>query len=131
VACQWPMATDRPVGQWVGSSLADREVMAQLGGSLMGLWGGSLVGQGVVAWQAHRLVGGQQTDGWCSGRAVAGGPMGRGLVSLWGRGLVCLWPGSGVVDQWVESGGVGLVAHLFFQCIVVQRSLPWARGSGC
>jgi hypothetical protein len=31
---------------------------------------------------------------------------------------------------WEGSGGMGVVACLFFQCIMVWRRLPQARGSG-
>jgi hypothetical protein len=42
---------------------------------------------------------------------------------------------AGSLWQWEEasSGGMGVAAHLFSQCqcIVAQKSLPRARGSGC
>jgi hypothetical protein len=40
--------------------------------------------------------------------------------------MVVAWWASGLVDS-----GVGMVVCLFFQCIVVWRKLPRARGSGC
>jgi hypothetical protein len=46
-----------------------------------------------------------------------------GAVSLWARGQ---WP-----DGSAYGGGVGVAACLFFQCFVVWRIFPWARGSGC
>jgi hypothetical protein len=30
-----------------------------------------------------------------------------------------------------SSGSVGVAAHMFSQCIMMWRRLPWARGSGC
>jgi hypothetical protein len=48
-------------------------------------------------------------------------------VVQWPVGLV----GGNPASQWLGGGGVGVVAHLFFQCIVVWRSLLQARGSGC
>jgi hypothetical protein len=30
-----------------------------------------------------------------------------------------------------SGSGVGVVVHLFSQCIMAWRSLPWARSSGC
>jgi hypothetical protein len=50
----------------------------------------------------------------------AGGWWSGGQVVAAGRSAV-RWGG----------GSVGVVARLFFQCILAWRSLQWARGSGC
>jgi hypothetical protein len=50
---------------------------------------------------------------------------------MFGAHLVGLLEVSQAFLELVASGGsVEVVAFLFSQCIVVWRSLPWARGSG-
>jgi hypothetical protein len=60
-----------------------------------------------------------------------GRPEGGGLVG-WRCGHLLGLQGEVTAVAWrVSSGDVGVVAHLFCQCIVLWRSLPRARGSGC
>jgi hypothetical protein len=88
---------------------------------------------------ASRLVGGQ-----CPGRHVGSGLVGwQSLQSSSPGGLVgqrpCMAAGSGLAGQHggspmgrqAGSGSVGVENRLFFQCIMMWRSLPQARGSGC
>jgi hypothetical protein len=42
-----------------------------------------------------------------------------------------LWPGRPVGQQGAAQWAGRCAAHLFSQCIMAWRSLPWARGSGC
>jgi hypothetical protein len=56
-----------------------------------------------------------------SGRALAA------CGSAWG--WACDQCVSRLVGLWVGGGGVGVVACLFFQCVMAWRSLPHVRGS--
>jgi hypothetical protein len=44
-----------------------------------------------------------------------------------------LWQDGGPVEMWSRdpAGWQWAAAHLFFQCVMTWRRLPWARGSGC
>jgi hypothetical protein len=118
VLCQW-------AGMWQPRGprvVAANAVQQRTGRSAVWLF------CGVESLQAH-MVEAQKTDKQqSSSLAVLWGPglavmWGRDLVGLRGRGLVGL-QGRGPAD------GDGVGACLFFLCIVVWRSLPWAGCSG-
>jgi hypothetical protein len=79
------------------------------------------VGQQAAAWWSDYLVRWQSGKSMCGGWR-AGGQRPSGPVE----------PRLGGAAGWQAGGsGVGVVACLFFQCIMMWRSLPWARSSGC
>jgi hypothetical protein len=67
-------------------------------------------------WSAEGLPSMFRVGGWVVGSVLVGLQVGSAWQPVgWRAG----------------KGSIGLVAHLFFQCTVGWRSLPWARGSGC
>jgi hypothetical protein len=94
------------------------------GGLVVAQWSsvwrlGDLWGSGLVGWQSCELVGGGPV-----------GPHGGVLVEQWPG-----WPAGqrpvGPAGGWQPSSSVGVVAHWLFHYIMVWRSLPQGRGSGC
>jgi hypothetical protein len=57
----------------------------------------------------------------------------EGYHTMLGAYLFGLLEVSQACLELVAGGGIGMgvAAHLFSQCIVAWRSLPWARGSAC